>query len=372
MDDVHHGTICENVRIVWPRQIGLHLHDCWYGSTRNVEISGARGVALLDDTGNSSTHINMKLVNCWGFWSNATTDCWWDPTETENIAIWTYANTHTDAETQSEYSDYTSDWPSTDVVAAVDRGCIVLKTLQNQCQFDNLSFEPCNYGEYPLIRTRATTTAFRTVRVESGYPNQSSALFVMHEAATTKFENVLVIPTVATGYVIKLSSATSFTTVDTIDCRDSKVLLGVVDASSGSHPHLTVTNCTGTTNGTALVPWCVPLTAITAHKSQNAAPTEIADGNTAITAANLENYILYMASSTGGRAPTVPTGTAMNGILRIGETIEWVFINTGDQVVTITAATGHTLVGDMTLAASESGRFLTRVSAANTAITYRL
>jgi hypothetical protein len=102
------------------------------------------------------------------------------------------------------------------------------------------------------------------------------------------------------------------------------------------------------------------------------APAAIADGDTAITWANLQSLILTMASSTGGRAPTVPTGTAVNGGMAIGQSIDWSFINTGNQTVTITAAAGHTLVGGMALAAGTQGMFRTRCTATNTAITYRL
>ena len=102
------------------------------------------------------------------------------------------------------------------------------------------------------------------------------------------------------------------------------------------------------------------------------APAAITDGNTAITAANLQNKILTMASSTSGRAPTVPTGTAVNAIVAIGDSIDWFFLNTGNQTVTISVATGHTLVGTMALATVTQGHFRTRVSAANTAITYRI
>lgn len=105
---------------------------------------------------------------------------------------------------------------------------------------------------------------------------------------------------------------------------------------------------------------------------EQGAPAAIADGDTAITAANLQAKILTMASTTAGRAPTVPSGTDVNGIRAIGDCIDWYFLNTGDQTVTITEATGHTLVGTMALPTVTQGHFRTRVEAANTAITYRI
>lgn len=113
---------------------------------------------------------------------------------------------------------------------------------------------------------------------------------------------------------------------------------------------------------------------ITGQVAQNqGAPAAIADGDTAVTAANLAAKILTMAA-TAARAPTVPTGTAMNAAVAEGQSIDWSFINlaAGAHTITVTAAADHTLVGKMTLAQNEQGLFRTRVSAANTAITYRL
>ncbi len=105
---------------------------------------------------------------------------------------------------------------------------------------------------------------------------------------------------------------------------------------------------------------------------EQGAPAAITDGDTAITAANLQARILTMESSTSGRAPTVPTGTAINGIIDVGDSIDWSFINTGDQDVTVSAANDHTLVGHMVIGENTQGMFRTRCSAENTAISYRL
>jgi hypothetical protein len=107
------------------------------------------------------------------------------------------------------------------------------------------------------------------------------------------------------------------------------------------------------------------------------APAAIENGNTAITLANLQTRILTMASSTAPAAPTVPTGTAIYGTLAnpgvaINQGLTWSFINTGDQTVTITAATGHTVVGNMAITAGNQRTFRTRCTDENTAITYGL
>jgi hypothetical protein len=110
---------------------------------------------------------------------------------------------------------------------------------------------------------------------------------------------------------------------------------------------------------------------------EQAAPVAIVDGNTAITITELKTGLLTMNSSTTGRAPTVPTGTEVYGSelnpgIAIGQAIDWSFINIGNQTVTITQSSGHTLVGGMVLLAGTQGMFRTRCTAVNTAITYRL
>lgn len=57
----------------------------------------------------------------------------------------------------------------------------------------------------------------------------------------------------------------------------------------------------------------------------------------------------------------------------IGEAVDWSVINTGGaNAFTVAAAAGHTIVGGAVVAASSSGMFRTRKTAANTFITYRL
>ena len=60
--------------------------------------------------------------------------------------------------------------------------------------------------------------------------------------------------------------------------------------------------------------------------------------------------------------------------LQNNQTFEWSVINLAadTHAITVTANTGHTLVGNMVVAANTSARFATRKTAANTFITYRL
>lgn len=73
-------------------------------------------------------------------------------------------------------------------------------------------------------------------------------------------------------------------------------------------------------------------------------------------------------------AATLDTGTVTDTCLSmaINDCFFWSVINTGGNTFTVTAASGHTLVGSGAVATVTSGRFMTRKTAANTFVTYRL
>ena len=72
---------------------------------------------------------------------------------------------------------------------------------------------------------------------------------------------------------------------------------------------------------------------------------------------------------------TLDTGTILDaaGEFAIGDSFDWSAVNTGGaNAFTVTAAAGHTIVGAGAVAASTSGLFRTRKTAANTFVTYRI
>lgn len=72
---------------------------------------------------------------------------------------------------------------------------------------------------------------------------------------------------------------------------------------------------------------------------------------------------------------TLDTGTVLDAAseFAIDDSFEWSAINTGGaNAFTVTAATGHTIVGAGAVAASTSAIFRTRKTAANTFVTYRI
>jgi len=102
------------------------------------------------------------------------------------------------------------------------------------------------------------------------------------------------------------------------------------------------------------------------------------DATATLTIADLLAGIIT-STTAAAVAGTVPTGTLTDGgftgdnALAVGEGFAWSVINTGGaNAFTVTAGTDHTLVGAGAVAASTSGRFFTRKTAANTFVTYRL
>lgn len=75
-------------------------------------------------------------------------------------------------------------------------------------------------------------------------------------------------------------------------------------------------------------------------------------------------------------AGTLPTGAVMDTEvegMQIGSSFDWTVITTGANAFTVTAAaSGHTVVGNMVVAAGKAGMFRTRKTAAATYVTYSL
>lgn len=93
----------------------------------------------------------------------------------------------------------------------------------------------------------------------------------------------------------------------------------------------------------------------------------------AITAAAILGGIVT-STTAAAVAGTVPTGTALDAAAEfaVGDSVDWSVIATGANAFTVTADTGHTLVGAAVVATATAGRFRSRKTAANTFVTYRL
>jgi hypothetical protein len=85
---------------------------------------------------------------------------------------------------------------------------------------------------------------------------------------------------------------------------------------------------------------------------------------------------IVTSSTAAAVTATLDTGAVMDAVIDmdVDDCFDWTAINTGGaNAFTVTAAaTGHTIVGAGAVAASTSGRFRTRKTAADTFVTYRL
>jgi len=82
-----------------------------------------------------------------------------------------------------------------------------------------------------------------------------------------------------------------------------------------------------------------------------------------------------VTSTTGAAvAGTLPTGAVLDlaSEFAIGDSFDWSVIATGANAFTVTAATGHTIVGTAAVATVTSGAWRTRKTAADTFVSYRL
>jgi hypothetical protein len=146
-----------------------------------------------------------------------------------------------------------------------------------------------------------------------------------------------------------------FTAGDTTDLPGRLVFLTTLDGAGSSTEAFRITN--------------------DRVRCYNQAAPAAVDTTATLTVANLKTGIIT-SSTAAAVTMTLPTGTdteaGFSGVYT-NMTFEWAVINTGaTNAVTIAAGTGHTIVGSATVAASNSGRFATRRTAANTFVTYRL
>lgn len=83
---------------------------------------------------------------------------------------------------------------------------------------------------------------------------------------------------------------------------------------------------------------------------------------------------LVTSSTAAAVAGTLDTGTVTDAAvtMAVGDSFGWSIINTGANTFTVTAATGHTIVGTATVLTGISAPFRTRKTAANTFVTYRI
>ena len=102
------------------------------------------------------------------------------------------------------------------------------------------------------------------------------------------------------------------------------------------------------------------------------APAEV-NATATLTAANLQTRIITSTTAAAVTA-TLPTGTLMDGLYSAltNMAFDWSVINTGGNNFTVSAGTGHTVVGGMVVVGGSSGMFRSRRTGADTWVTYRV
>ena len=111
------------------------------------------------------------------------------------------------------------------------------------------------------------------------------------------------------------------------------------------------------------------------RSSQSQGTPGVLNATGALTAAMMLSGIVT-STTAAAVAGTMPTGTVMDTEvegMQIGASFDWSVITTGANAFTVTAAaSGHTVVGNMVVAAGKAGLFRTRKTAAATYVTYSL
>jgi hypothetical protein len=109
------------------------------------------------------------------------------------------------------------------------------------------------------------------------------------------------------------------------------------------------------------------------------APLTTAIGAITLTVAQLTANLLVTTTSAAAYTYTLPTGAVMDASpllanAKVGTTFDLTIINTGTSsgVVTMTPATGFTIVGLATIAITSSATFRARRAGDNTWVLYRL
>lgn len=103
-------------------------------------------------------------------------------------------------------------------------------------------------------------------------------------------------------------------------------------------------------------------------------PTPVAVNVTGAVSATAILGGIVTSTTAAAVAGTVPTGTVMDAATEwaTNDSVDWSVINTGPDTFTVTAASGHTVVGAAAVATATSGLFRTRKTAANTFVSYRI
>lgn len=206
-----------------------------------------------------------------------------------------------------------------------------------------------------------TNTGDQTIVLNGDVSGSGTGTFTVTIGANKVTRGML-----ATAAAASIMGATAPGAISDLTPAQAKTILAITEAD--------VANLT--TDLAAKAPVASPqFTGVTYYQQ----PTPTAKNATAtLTIAELLTLIIT-STSASAVSLTLPTGTLSDagilaGALAVNEAFEWYIINLGSSTgaVTVVAGVGHTLVGNAVTAISTSSRWLTRKTATNTFVTYRI
>lgn len=194
-------------------------------------------------------------------------------------------------------------------------------------------------------------------------------------ASTVVPEQAAVTLTVPAGSVLATYSTGSYSIDQALSFANYPTAVSNLFRGSGSNVSAAFTNATQVTISAGIhrVMYNVGVGAVVIERGNNQPSPGALNATGTLTAALILGGIVTSTSAAAVTA-TLDTGTVMDAALTmaVDDSFDWALINTGPNTVTVTAATGHTIVGTATVVTVASARFRTRKTAANTFVTYRL
>lgn len=343
-DRTYYSPLYENLRIYQSYEVALDLVDCWGSNAGDLYTSQTHGICVRCWNANS---VRLGMVY-------------------STSSVQTNMPSATETEIQDGDANYVQTAANRQALIVIDQNC-------HGVTIDNLTIESSTFTTEELLSCDGSSCTINYIYAEANTCTDSLITCVGdgdREGAVLTINGGEIIDSTTADCLLDLTGTTHQVLVKRVLCLAANAFAeGLVRTTSGTHYDLKVEDCHVT--GVPRI-YNAGATLLYSDYDHVEAPAEVTDGDTAISTANLFNKLLYMTSSGSARNPVLPSGTTMNSvILDIGGFIEWTFINDGSQTVTINGTTGHTVVGTAAIPAGENATFITRISAANTAVTYR-
>jgi hypothetical protein len=239
-------TVClRDCYILYARQVGLDLCQCWGSVLDSVHVVDSHGILYRSTSG------SMSVRDCRfqgkGLWFGDGRD------NAKNVEINRYEMANGVAATKAKYgTDYSEDWPPEDdaVVMLSNYNGACLRTRDDQraaCVigsgpqlWTNPIWESCYYGARPLMYSQGPQLLIQNTRMEGNYSNVK---WILEGNGITlgkncRFDGVhMADPAVYADCLLELRGKTSATTVSNV----TATYLGKAVVLTKGGPHVDVT-----------------------------------------------------------------------------------------------------------------------------------